>query len=64
MNAIRYVEVNARDFIGNFVAGILANETLVKDLMEDENYVLRITSGAIEVAYPGDPVLLNNTPLQ
>lgn len=58
MNAVKYVEVNARDFIGNLVAHVLSNEKLVKDLMDDEHYVLRISSNAIEIAYPEDAVLL------
>lgn len=55
---MKYVEVDAVSFISSFVTQFLSNTDMIKDVFEDGHYVLRICDQGIEIAYPGDPVLL------
>lgn len=57
MNAVKYVEVNARDFLSHFVM-LMRNEKLMEDIMNDEHYIFRFSPHAIEVGYPEDAPLI------
>lgn len=55
----KFIEVNAQKFIIAF-AGLVSNKELMEDLMNDEHYIFRIYSDAIECGYPEDkPVIVS-----
>lgn len=56
MNAVKYVEVNARDFLTHFCV-LMQNESIMEDVLNDEHYIFRLSPNAIELCYPEDKAL-------